>query len=384
MEHSYYSRSLKSKKTTWDCLGPDLTELILSYLPIPSIIRASSVCKLWNSIIRSHSFKTQVSNHSKRLPCLFIFGPNKNFIANNNDSHVFAFDPDYDSWIKLSKIILLTNNFFAASNGLFFFTTSSGKFSFQGVVNRQTMPLGFFRYCNPLIGVYNEPPDCSKPARFIAVGGIGPADGRLAFDIYNPHHDSWELISPHVPGTFKRSDILLSSALFKGKFYIRGIYSGFISSFDMEKHLWTDIQTLRPPGTLFSYLISCQGQLVLAGLCSVNCNLEFKLWKIDEKTLDFSEIGVMPGDMLSSFIGKKGIKEKLACLKCIGLGDIVYVFNEESRWSKGVCVCEIYDSGKYRWTRIPDLPQPVKNVQMVVSFSSSVSVLDILLKGKED
>ncbi|KAI3449873.1 hypothetical protein Pfo_006538 [Paulownia fortunei] len=363
--HSFQSQktsSITDSSSNWDFLGPDLTELILSYLPITSIVRAASVCKLWNSVVRSCSFKTRVSD-SRRLPWFFLCGQNKSF--SNNNYQVFAFDPESDYWIKLPDTTLLSKDSFTVSSG-FFFTTCSGIFSFKPVLNgtwRQTSPFRFSR-CNPLIGVYNEP-DCSKPARFIVVGGIRFVDaledveGCLAVDIYNPHHDSWDLCPP-LPEIFRpgNSSQLLCSVLFKGKFYVLGIYSSFISSFDLKKRFWSNVQTLRPPGVLYSYLISCQDRLVLAGLCSVNDELEFNLWRIDERTLEFSEIGIMPPDLLSSFLDSEG-DQKFGSLKCVGSGNLVYVFNEERRWNRPACVCEISNSGKCSWRRVPSLPEPV-------------------------
>lgn len=373
-DHSCSSLSQKtnsisdSSKSSLDFLGPDLTELILSYLPIPSIVRAASVCKLWNSIFHSHSFKTRVSD-SRRLPWFFLCVQNKGF---SNNNQVYAFDPESNCWLKLPCTTLRSKDSFAASNG-FYFTTCSDKFSFKPVLNgtwRQTSHLRFAR-CNPLIGVYNEP-HCSIPTRFIVVGGIrsGGAlvdvEGCLAVEIYNPHHDSWELCPP-LPEIFNpgNSSQLLCSAIFNGKFYVLSIYSSFISSLDLKRRFWSNVKTLRPSGVLFSYLISCQDRLVLAGLCSVNDDVEFNLWGIDERTLEFTEIGVMPRDMHSSFFDNAR-DQKFASLKCVGSGNLVYVFNDEhSSNGPAACVCEISSSGKCSWRRVPNLPEPVNNFHKV-------------------
>ncbi|KAK4419473.1 F-box/kelch-repeat protein [Sesamum alatum] len=339
--------------SNWDFLGPDLTELILAHLPIPSVIQASVVCKLWNSIINSSSFKTRVSD-SRRPPWFFLCGKNKSF---PNRNQVFAFDPESDSWIKLTKTTLLSKDSLADSYG--FFSTCPGKFSFRPVFNVKT-----------------------KSARLVVVGGIR-SDDILAVEIYSPHQDCWELC-PHLPEIFGpgNSSKLLCSALFRGKFYVLSIYSSFISSFDLEKRCWSNAQTLRPPGTLFSYLISCQDRLVLAGLCSVNRELEFNLWRVDEKTLEFSEIGIMPPDLLSIFIDSDN-NLQFTGLKCVGSGNFIYVFKEESPWNCPVCVCEISNSGKCSWRRVPSLPEPGNEFQEIIGFCSNVSLLDILGNGSD-
>ncbi|KAL0435500.1 UNVERIFIED_CONTAM: F-box/kelch-repeat protein [Sesamum radiatum] len=373
-ESDPHSSQSQTTVSNWDSLGPDLTELILAFLPIPSVIQASAVCKLWNSIINSCSFKTRVSD-SRRPPWFFLSWQNKSFQDKNQ---AFAFDHESNSWIKLPTIALLSKDSVAASNG-FFFSTYPGKFSFKPVFSGV--------WCQT-IGAYIER-HCSKPDRSVVVGGIRSVDaladveGCLAVEIYNPHHDSWDLC-PSLPQIFRpgNSSKLLCSALFRGKLYVLSIYSGFISSFDLEKRFWSNVQTLRPPGTLFSYLISCQDLLVLAGLCSINGDLEFNLWRIDEKTLEFSEIGVMPPDILSLFIDSDE-NLKFTSLKCMGSGNFVYVFKEERPWDCPVCVCEISKSGKCSWRRVPSLPEPGNEFEQVISFCSSVSLLDILGNGSD-
>ncbi|XP_059626139.1 F-box/kelch-repeat protein At3g24760 [Cornus florida] len=372
----------------WDYVSSDVTELILSYLPIRSIVRASTVCKLWHSIITSVSFSTRVSAAKK--PWFFLYGQNNIFLKNNQ---AFAFDPEADEWIKLPTTLFpwpsSQEESFIGSGGFCFITTSStaAKFSFSPILKaswRQTSPLRFFR-CNPLVGVYT---DGSGLSRFIVVGGVRFIGGlvdiedRLAVEIYNPNFDSWELCPPlPVDFTSGNSSQWLSSALFKDKFYVFGIYSCFVSSFDLNKHFWSGVQTLRPPGVLFSFLISCQDQLVLAGLCNAPPGPSFNLWKIDEKTMEFSEIAIMPQELLYCLIDSDE-DDKFASLKCVGLGNVIYVFNEEHHRNYPACACEISNvSGKCSWRRVPNLPVHANRFHKLISFCSTVS-LDNVLRGE--
>ncbi|KAK9993186.1 hypothetical protein SO802_022889 [Lithocarpus litseifolius] len=60
---------------------------------------------------------------------------------------------------------------------------------------------------------------------------------------------------------------LFSSSMgFPLRFYVFSINSSFVSSFDLESHVWSNLQTLKPPGVSFSFLISCKDRLVLAGI----------------------------------------------------------------------------------------------------------------------
>ncbi|KAK4492433.1 hypothetical protein RD792_003241 [Penstemon davidsonii] len=232
--------------------------------------------------------------------------------------------------------------------------------------------------CDSVVGVYNDP-DCSENSRFIIVGAIGKGG---CLDLYNPQMDSWE-ICPPLPEIFRPGNSLksLSSALFRGKFYVFGIHSSFISCFDLKKRSWSSVQTLRPPGVMFSYLISCGDRLVLAGVCSVNDEPEFILWRIDETTLEFREIGIMPQELLSCFFGSEG-EWRFGSLKCVGMGNIVYVFSEERNRNYTACFCEITSSGKCRWRKVPDLPDHVNKLHKTFSFCCNVSLQDILENGR--
>lgn len=363
-------------------LNSDLTELILSHLPIPSIVRAAAVCKPWRSIITSASFSRRVSAAKK--PWLFLYGQNNIFLKNNQ---AFAFDPESNEWIKLpTNLFPLPSSqeeSFVGSGG-FFFTTAAAKFSYAPILKggawRQTPPLKFSR-CNPLVGVYNDRSGLSK---FIVVGGVRFIGGlvdiedRLAVEIYNVSSNSWDLCPP-LPTDFRsgNSSQWLSSALFKGKFYVFGICSCFVSSFDLNKRFWSDVQTLRPPGVLFSFLISCQDQLVLAGLSNAPRGPSFNLWKVNEKTMEFSEIAIMPRELLYGLFDSDE-DDKLASLKCVGLGNLIYVFNEEHHRNYPACVCEISpESGKCSWRRVPNLMVPVNRFHKVISFCSTISLGNI-------
>lgn len=245
-----------------------------------------------------------------------------------------------------------------------------------------------FSRINPLVGVFWDEYDDSLSGsvpRFIVVGGVRfigalvDIEDRLAVEIYDPNSDSWELCPP-LPADFRsgNSSLNLSSALFKGKFYVFGIYSCFISAFDLNQHVWSEVQTLRPPGVIFSFLIACDDMLILAGMCNAPRGPSFNLWKIDEKTMEFSEIAIMPQKLLYSLIDSEE-DDKFASLKCVGLGNLIYVFNEEYHKKYPACLCEITsESGKCSWRRLPPLPSPVNKFHKVISFTSAVTLHNIL------
>ncbi|KAI4356442.1 hypothetical protein L6164_000464 [Bauhinia variegata] len=361
-------------------LSSDLIELILSFLPIPTLIRASTVCKLWYSIISSPYFSSvTLSLHNQ--PWFFLHGIH-NISPKNNQS--FAYDPISNLWLHLPTFPhqQQSNSSFIGTNGFFFITAP--KFCFTRILNpiwRATAPLHFPRV-NPLLGVFD---DGSRQSKFIVVGGVRfignlvDIEDQLHVEIYDPRFDSWELGLP-LPADFRsgNSSSSLSSALFGGKFYVFGIYSCFVSSFDLRERVWSEVQTLRPPGVVFSFLIACRKGLVLAGICNTRLGSSFNLWKVNERTMEFSEIATMPQDLLYSLFDSDW-DDKFASLKCVGFGDLIYIFNEEYHKVYPACVCEINsDSGKCSWRRVPQLPLPVNKFHKVISFCSTVSLHNIL------
>ncbi|XP_075649325.1 F-box/kelch-repeat protein At3g24760 [Castanea sativa] len=374
--------------TEFKSLSVDLMERILCLLPIPTLIRASTVCKLWYSIISSSTFS---SSSSSLHPWFFLYGLH-NTSSKNNQS--FAFDPISNLWFRLPSNTSFSNNNTTSAAGFLF--TTAPTFSFSPVLSRHistTSPLHYSRL-NPLLGVFysshTHTHNHNRPS-FIVVGGVRfvgnlvDIEDRLGVEMYNPDLDSWD-ICPPLPSDFPTgfSSSSLSSALFKGRFYVFGINSSFVSSFDLESHVWSSVQTLRPPGVSFSFLISCKDRLVLAGICNSQAGSSFNLWRIDENTMEFSEFAIMPQDLLYSLFDSDE-DDKFASLKCVGLGDLIYVFNEDYHKRYPACVCEITTTttqqsggGKCKWRRVPQLPSPVNKFHQVISFCSTVSLHSIL------
>lgn len=207
----------------------------------------------------------------------------------------------------------------------------------------------------------------------------------MAVEIYDPCTDSWQLCPP-LPADFRsgNSSQTLSSALCKQRFFVFGIYSFFVSSFDLDKHVWSHVQTLRPPGVVFAFLIACQEMLVLAGMCNGPRGPSFNLWRVDEKNMEFSEIAIMPQHLLYGLVDSEE-DDKFASLKCVGMGNLIYVFNEEYHKKYPACICEINtdSSGQCSWRKVPQLPSPVNKFHKVISFCSTVLPHNIF-QGEEE
>ncbi|KAL9996684.1 putative F-box domain, kelch-type beta propeller, F-box-like domain superfamily [Helianthus debilis subsp. tardiflorus] len=384
--------TLKESVESLNFLSSDLIQLILSHLPIRSIIRCSAVCKLWHAITTAPSFSPTATN----TPWFFLYGRNNIFVKKNQ---AFAFDPYSNEWIKLPPNLFppsISHESSFIGSGGFFFNTAANNFSFSPILKpswRETTPLKFSRL-NPLVGVINEADsnlnnlknysNSSLPHIIVVggvrfIGGLVDIEDNLAVEIYNPNLNLWAHCPP-LPVDFRaaNSSQSLSSALLKSKFYVFGIYSCFISSFDLINRVWSDVQMLRPPGVIVSFIISCRNQLMLAGVCNACGGPSFNVWKIDESTSEFSEVAIMPDDLLESlFDGDED--DKYASLKCVGFGAFIFVFNEEHSRNYPACVCEIgAGSSECRWRRVPELPEPVNRFHKVIGFCSTVSFSQLI------
>lgn len=370
-----------SLELDWNRLNSDITEVVLSRLPVSSIVRSCIVCKHWYSLITQPSFTARLRVCKK--PWFFLYGQNNIFLKNNQ---AFGFDPEANEWIRLPTSSFpqpCAEDSLAGSGGFLFATTGSdcSRFCYAPVLKsswKVTAPLRFSRR-QPLVGVFKE-----GHYGFIVVGGVRFIGGlvdiedRLAVEIYDSSKDSWELCAP-LPADFRsgNSSQWLTSALLKGKFYVFGIYSGYISAFDLQHKAWGGVQIVRPPGIIFSFLLACQNNLILAGLRNGADGPMFNLWKVEEESMAFYEVGSMPQELLYSLFDSEE-DDKFASLKCVGLGSLIYVFNEEHHKMYPACVCDISPKLDCTWTKVPPLPFPVNRFHKVISFCSTVALDSIL------
>lgn len=100
--------------------------------------------------------------------------------------------------------------------------------------------------------------------------------------------------------------------------------------------------------------------------------------------MELSEISIMPNDLLHSLIDGDE-EDRFASLKCVGLGNLVYVYSEEYHRKYPACVCEIKrENGKCRWKMIPPLPFQVNKFHKIISFCSTVSLHNIILEREDE
>lgn len=357
----------------WAHLSPDLAELILSHLPLRSLLRASAVCRHWRSLVSDPLLRTRTRN-----PWFFLYGQNNIFLKQNQ---AFGYDPDSDSWTQLPPDPLC----FAGAGGLAFSLGSATRFSYSPLLRRapprETSPL-FYPRLNPLVEVFSGARRIVVVGGARFIGGLVDIEDRLAAEIYDPAADTWEL-APPLPAEFRTgntsSQCLCSALLHDRLLFVFGIFSNTLSAFDLATKSWTGVRILRPPGVLFSFLIACGGRLVLAGLR----NASFVLWVVDYESLECREIGAMPRDLMACLFDGGGDDDdaKFASLKCVGLDGLAYVFNEDHHKEYPACICKVGDDLVCNWKKVPPLPGPVNQFHKVIAFCSPVPLHSVLGLG---
>ncbi|XP_073011381.1 F-box/kelch-repeat protein At3g24760 [Typha latifolia] len=376
------------RESAWDRLSWDLTELILAHLPLRSLVRAAAVCKQWRNVASHSCFPSRAEAARRRKPWFFLYGQS-NVVARNN--RAFGFDPDAGEWVLLPHAG--SDCFSGAGGFLFASMSSSSRIAYAPILRSlpwtATPPLSFSR-CNPLVAVFssgrNQQPNLIVVGGARYVGGLVDIEDRLAVEIYDPAAGSWELCPP-LPVDFRsgNSSQWLSSALLPKRrlFFVLGIYSCYVSAFDLGRRAWTRVHTLRPPGVLFAFLVACGGdRLVLAGLCNAADGLPcFSIWSVDHATLTYTEIGVMPKELLGCLFESEDDDNRFASLKCVGLDGLVYIFNEDHHKAYPACVCEVVDDGwgvSCTWRKVPSMPVPVSRFHKVVAFCSPVPLNSVI------
>ncbi|KAF3335831.1 F-box/kelch-repeat protein [Carex littledalei] len=381
--------SSPSIASVWDRLSCDLTELILSYLPLRSLICSSAVCRQWH-----HAAASSASlYHHRRRPWFFLFGLN-NVVSRLDQS--FGFDPETSSWYLLPPP---HPDCFSGAGGFSFAASSCSRFAYSPLLSggtypnwRLTKPLTFPR-CNPIVEVFDE-------NRFVVVGGVRYIGGlvdledRLAVEIYDPVAEAWE-VAPPLPVDFRSggtSSQWLSAALLPKRkiLYVFGTYSCHVAAFDLLRRVWTGgVGTLRPHGTLFASLLAGpEDSLLLAGLCSGeqeggNGGAQpcFVIWAVDPLMMGQPRrIAVMPQDLLTGLFGTDDDDNRFASLRCVGTDGLVYVFNENPHKGYPACVCQI--EGKEMdlcsWRLIPPLAGSVNRFHKTIAFCSPVPLGPVL------
>lgn len=370
----------------WDRLSDEVTEFILARVPLSSLVRVSAVSKHWSSIVHAPGFANLCSEVRPSNPWLFVYCTN--FLVPSKNQ-AYAFDPDAGEWYTIPSLNPPTHSRASTAGGAggFMYATMGGSqsrlcYNHSLFVKtwKQTAEMSFSRDA-PLVGFLESgsSSDGTASQKLIAVGGVElEEDDLLAVEIYDTVVNKWE-VTKSLPEEFRGSTSRhwLSGAVWNRKLYVLEIYSGSVASFDLETKSWSTVQILRPltpSGVKYAYLVTCEGMLILAGVCYPpdEGRVSFKLWLVDDSVMQCKEMGVMPAEFFSLFA--KGTSGKnVTGMKCVSSGSLVYVYSVSSDAEYPMVMCDI-SKGWNNWEKLPALPTLGNRFDAMVGFCSSLTL----------
>ncbi|CAN6248315.1 unnamed protein product [Urochloa humidicola] len=364
----------------WDRLGGDMIALILSKLPLRSMLRASAVCTAW----RAAALRATASPRHGR-PWLFLHS------RSNGRRNAFAFDPDEpSSWVSFT----LPPDFVIGAGGFALAAPSPSSLAFapllcDGVAWRHASPLAFSRYNNPVIAAV---PCAGERLLLLVAGGGGFPGGlvdigdRLPTELYewDPHGASddaagaWEQCAP-LPdelggaASSSSSSLSISSELVGGRFvFACNVHSGAVSAFDVSRRAWTPPRKLCPPlpvapGLAAAFVATARRgrRLVVAGVVEEEGRRRaLGVWEVEPDTMAARRIGEMPEEMAVAVLPPH---DESGGVRCVGEDGVIYVVSEEEHGWYPACACEVIGGGDdddggeeeelaCRWSKLPPLP----------------------------
>lgn len=211
----------------------------------------------------------------------------------------------------------------------------------------------------------------SDSYKFVVVGGMLDGDDRMV-ELYDASTDSWEVCDPLPEAGFTegKSSHWMSSAVLGNMFYLAEIHSGGIAAFDVEKKLWSKVETLKLSDVLYLFVAACEEALFVVGVCNDLDGECLKLFKVDESTMECEEMSRMPQELFCVFESEDEGKE--AFLRVVGAGNLIYIYSESYHKGYPVCVCDLSE-GCYRWKKLPALPSPLPRFDRVVCCCTTVT-----------
>nr|GMD94932.1 F-box/kelch-repeat protein At3g61590-like [Ipomoea batatas] len=130
----------ESSTASMDIFPIDLQEQILALLPFRNILKARTVCKLWNEIVVSKKFQEYVSGGLSKKPWFYMSG-------NPDVSDAFLYNPVSSKWYCFQLPFMLKHDSeVASSHGLVCYTDYAGDLLVCNLMTKRhkklALPLG--------------------------------------------------------------------------------------------------------------------------------------------------------------------------------------------------------------------------------------------------
>ncbi|KAF6162054.1 hypothetical protein GIB67_012438 [Kingdonia uniflora] len=339
-------RVSESEIQVFNRLPEEVTERILSQLPISSVFQSRRVCKSWNKLLTSSSFLHLWNKFSLRESWFLVYHTCRIVAAFNPNSHKWNNLPLYDRCCLDSTQILLL----ASSGGLLCFRNRNSDYPTLIV-------------CNPVTGAHKVLPDmpqvryidivgmvafdCSY--KILVTGTVEPASCESITEVYDSRTDNWE---HHCCSEleFLQTWYEVHAIWHEGFFYCLATplntSQGYrLIAYDMENRVWIDLDVKMPlgdRGLRCHSLLICQGKLILAGKIVEDYLIKsICMWEL--KCRSWVKIGEMPEEIL-----KKIHSPHSVLINCQGHGDLM-CFSTHRGWQS-----IIYDMSDRSWHWLPD------------------------------
>lgn len=285
---------VKLRSDIWSSLPDDLLDIVISRLPLQSLVRMRSVCKKWKIKIRTPSFIRQCELDSTN-------GYNEWFLTFGQHKNAFAYDLHLSKWhsgISLGFLPLERFSPLAAADGL--------------LCLRGSKP-GTLVVCNPLSRFWRDVPlparvDPSVMSLIVnRVSGsyklvIVTQFAAIVFESQSLTWRSYELVE-------RGASTVICSALCEGIFYCLTAHE--LLAFNVD---WTNVRIALPAEVVSPRLVarsSQPGRLFLVGAYR-HKSQSVRIWELDRETRRWSVVDIL----LEASRASKFSPDVIAYVKC--------------------------------------------------------------------
>lgn len=335
----------------WSGLPEDLIDRTLACLPVPSFFRFRSVCKRWNTLLKTTSFLELWSTVVSQQLWLFSI-----HAKHPTEMVAMAYNPSLGFWHTVPVPQYLSKMYTLASAG--------GLLCSASYPNR----LAVVCVCNPLTTQWKDLPSMlyikrvhllgmivdkvTKHYKIVVVGTQSRQDLVSNTEVYDSATGAWE-ITGRALGSFTSHRLVYCNGMFYNLSATRGWpVTLILHAYDIEQQAWREeirsamlLNFQAPPS-----LVECQGSLLIVGRISEDSHFAkpkaIRLWELREKETggEWIEVVTMPPALLEEFC-----KEwtRPTHFRCRGLGNVIYFLSSRAL---------MYDLSLKVWQWLPSGP----------------------------
>ncbi|KAK1318941.1 F-box only protein 6 [Acorus calamus] len=316
----------------WKELPEDLFEAVIARLPVTTVFRFRLVCRKWNSLLTSGSFRLAHRAH----PWFYS-------VTHENENSGLMYDPSLKKWHHHSSIPSLPSKTIVLP-----VASTGGLICFLDVGHRN------FYVCNPLTKSFKELP--SRSVRVWSRVAVGMTLNGTSYKILwlacNGDHEIYDSVvnrwtrPGNIPSTvklplslnFRSQPIAIESKLY----FMRSNPDGLVD-YDMLSNTWRQFVIPLPPHLTDHTLAESDGRLMLVGLLTKNAATCVGVWELQRMTLLWKEVDRMPNIWCLEFYGKH------VRMTCLGNQGLIMLSLRSSQMSRLVT----YDVSSREWHKVP-------------------------------